>query len=236
VQSGHDTRAPLAIAGHERFAGRLDEFTMAGQRIGWLGDLGGYLAMEAGILDVCERGLRQVEALGAAVEPVRLGFAPERVWQAWLVWRRWLVAARMAPYLEDPANRARIKPEALWEHDQAQGLSGTEVLAASTERTAFYAHLLTLFERFDFLALPSSQVWPFDAGLHWPTRIGDRDMDTYHRWMEVVIYATLAGLPCISMPVGFGAHGLPMGLQLIGKPHGDLAVLQLAHHCERWTR
>jgi len=59
-------------------------------------------------------------------------------------------------------------------------------------------------------------------------------MDTYHRWMEVVIYATLAGLPCIAMPVGFGNENrLPMGVQLIGRPHGDLAVLQLARAFER---
>ena len=57
-------------------------------------------------------------------------------------------------------------------------------------------------------------------------------MDTYHRWMEVVIYATLAGLPAISVPAGFGPNGLPMGLQLIGKPQGDFALLQLAHAYE----
>jgi amidase len=51
--------------------------------------------------------------------------------------------------------------------------------------------------------------------------------------MEVVIYATFAGLPCISVPVGFGESGLPMGLQLIGKPRGDSALLQLAHAYEQ---
>jgi len=49
----------------------------------------------------------------------------------------------------------------------------------------------------------------------------------------VVIYATFAGLPCISVPAGFSASGLPMGLQLIGRPQGDLAVLQLAHAYEQ---
>ena len=57
-------------------------------------------------------------------------------------------------------------------------------------------------------------------------------MDTYHRWMEVVIYATLGGLPAISVPAGFNAEGLPMGLQLIGRPLGDLALLQLAARYE----
>jgi len=58
------------------------------------------------------------------------------------------------------------------------------------------------------------------------------EMDTYHRWMEVVIYATFAGLPCISVPAGFGPGGLPMGLQLIGRPQGDAALLRLAQAYE----
>ena len=149
------------------------------------------------------------------------------------IWRRWLVAARIAPYLANPQNRALIKPEALWEHDQAASLSGAQALAASTQRSAFYQQMLAHFERCDVLALPTAQVWPFDASQRWPTSIAGREMDTYHRWMEVVIYATFAGLPCISVPVGFGPTGLPMGMQLIGRPRGDLAVLQLAHAYER---
>ncbi|MGV8435471.1 amidase family protein, partial [Pseudomonas aeruginosa] len=56
------------------------------------------------------------------------------------------------------------------------------------------------------------------------------------RWMEVVIGPTLAGLPAISVPIGFGAAGLPMGLQIIGPAQADLAVLQLAHAHEGLTR
>ena len=58
-------------------------------------------------------------------------------------------------------------------------------------------------------------------------------MDTYHRWMEVTIYATLAGLPCISVPVGFNPTGLPMGMQLMGRPRQDLTVLRIAHAYEQ---
>ena len=57
-------------------------------------------------------------------------------------------------------------------------------------------------------------------------------MDTYHRWMEVTLYATFAGLPCLAVPAGFGDSGaglgLPMGLQLIGKPQADASLLRLA--------
>ncbi|RZI96344.1 MAG: amidase, partial [Variovorax sp.] len=71
---------------------------------------------------------------------------------------------------------------------------------------------------------------------HWPREVAGRTMDTYHRWMEVVIYATLAGLPAISVPAGFGANGLPMGLQLIGGPQADLALLRVASRYERLAR
>jgi amidase len=103
---------------------------------------------------------------------------------------------------------------------------------ASAERTAFYASFTELFDRFDVLALPTAQVWPFDAGERWPQRIGDREMDTYHRWMEVTSYATFAGLPAISVPVGFDLRGLPMGMQLIGGPRGDVDLLRFARAYE----
>ena len=71
-------------------------------------------------------------------------------------------------------------------------------------------------------------MWPFPADWRWPQRIGDREMDTYHRWMECTLYATFAGLPAISVPVGFDERGLPMGMQLIGRPRGDADLLRLA--------
>jgi amidase len=75
-------------------------------------------------------------------------------------------------------------------------------------------------------------VWPFPVGERWPKEIAGRTMDTYHRWMEVVAIATFAGLPCISVPVGVNGAGLPGGMQLIGRPRGDLDVLRLARRYE----
>ena len=233
TQAGYDKNAPLSIANYLCRTWENGQFDRQNAKIGWLGDLRGYLPMEPGILDVCEQGLRRFEGLGCTVQPIALGTAPEPVWQAWLAWRRALVAARIAPFLVNPNNRARIKPEALGEHDQAATLSGNELMAASAQRTAFYNHLLTLFEQHDFLALPTAQVWPFDAALRWPQHINGVEMDTYHRWMEVVIYATFAGLPSISIPVGFDARGLPMGMQIIGRPQADMEVLQLAQGYEQ---
>ena len=238
VQAGYDARAPLSLASEPSFADRLGDACAPSPRlrIGWLGDLGGHLAIEDGILDVCMSGLNRLASIGAEVEPTALGFAPARLWDAWLVWRWWLVHGRIAPFLQNPANRALIKPEALWEHDQGARLTGPQVMAASVERTAFYQHVLTLFERVDILASPSAQVWPFPVEQRWPQEIAGRTMDTYHRWMEVVIVATFAGLPCISVPVGFNGAGLPMGMQLVGRPRGELELLRVARAYEAAAR
>jgi amidase len=159
-----------------------------------------------------------------------IGVDLDRVWQAWLVWRRMLVAPRVGAALAQPgATRDHNKPEALWEYDQAQALKAVDLARASEMRTRLHAQLLDLFDRFDALALPVTQVWPFDVSQHWPRAIAGRAMDTYHRWMEVTLYATFAGLPAISVPAGFDASGrLPAGLQLIGRAHGDAALLALA--------
>ncbi len=228
TQSGFDARTPLSIAAPAIFHWAEGIFGIKNKRVAWLGDLNGYLPMEPGVLQVCEQGLKRLEGIGCNVEPSALGFAPERVWQAWLVWRKALVASRIAPFLLQAGNRDKIKPEALWEHDSAQSLTGAEFMRASSERSSFYQHLLKLFETYDYLALPSAQTFAFDAKLRWPQEINGKPMDTYHRWMECVIYATFAGLPCISIPCGFNAAGLPMGMQIMGKPQDDVGVLQLA--------
>jgi amidase len=231
IQAGYDARAPLSIAqGSTDFAPPVAA-TLRDQRIAWLGDLGGHLPLQAGIASVCEQALRVMADGGAIVEPLSsLGVDLERVWQAWLVWRRMLVAPRVGAALAVPgASREQIKPEALWEYDQAQALKAVDLARASEMRTRLHAQLLGLLERFDALALPVTQVWPFDVKQHWPREIAGRTMDTYHRWMEVTLYATFAGLPAISVPAGFDNSGrLPMGLQLIGRPHGDAALLTLA--------
>ncbi|MCG3189635.1 MAG: Acylamidase [Burkholderiaceae bacterium] len=249
IQAGYDARTPLSIAqrpqafsvasgpqafsvahGPHDFAPR-EPLSLRGARIAWLGDLGGHLALEAGIAEVCEQALQRMADAGAVVEPLNsLGIDLDRVWHAWLVGRRLLTAPRVAAALAlAGAAREQIKPEALWEHDQAQSLQGTEFMRAAEMRTRLYAQMLALLQRFDALALPVAQVWPFAIEQHWPRQIAGRTMDTYHRWMEVTLYATFAGLPAISVPAGFDAAGrLPMGLQLIGRPQGDAALLQLA--------
>ena len=201
-------------------------------RIGWLGDLGG-VPMEAGMLDLCLTGLRRLEATGCAIEPATLGVSRDVIWDSFVTLRHGLLAGRWRDAFADPGLRQKFKPEAVWEIEAGLRLSAVDFFAASVQRSAVYQAFQDAFAQYDFLALPSAQVFPFDAAVHWPTEIAGVAMDSYHRWMEIVAGPSLAGCPTIAVPAGFGRDGLPSGIQLIGRNHHDLAVLQLAYAYEQ---
>jgi amidase len=232
TQTGYSPNAPISIANYAQFTKVSGSFSLKNSRIGWLADIQGHLATEPGVLDQCESALQRMAQAGAVVSPCALGMPPAQVWDAWLVWRKALVGSRIAPFMISASNREKIKMEALWEYDNAQDLKGSDLMRASVTRTSFYQSMLKVFETHDFIALPAVQVWPFPIEQRWPQEIitasGARRMDTYHRWMECTIYATFAGLPAISLPCGFSEAGLPMGIQIIGKPQGDAELLALA--------
>lgn len=247
TQSGPHPMVPLALdttldeyASVDSARGALDASAdLTGRRIGWLGDLDGHLATEPGILAACEEGLRRLESLGCTVEPVRLPMEPDRVWRTWRTWRHQAAAGSLGAVAADPAKAALMKPELLWEVEHGLPLTGADLTVAARDRTTFHTRMVELLSAFDAVVLPTAQVWPFPVEQHWPTHIAGREMDTYHRWMETTIYATLAGLPAVDVPVGFSdgsaagiPAGLPMGMQIIGRPRADTEVLGIAHAYE----
>ena len=225
TMAGFDSRAPMMmrdeLPGFDAY--RVRE--LEGLSIGWMGDYDGYLATEPGVLDLCEGSLSILETHGARVDRVVPDFDMDRLWQCWLTLRHWSHAARQ-PMLEDESLRRQLKPEMIFEIEGSLGLTAAEITTASETRADWYLALHALMERYDFLALPSAQVFPFPAEVHWPREINGRAMDTYHRWMEVVIAGTLAGVPALSLPAGFDERGRPMGIQLIGPMGADQAVLE----------
>lgn len=234
TQAGYDSRQPLSIDVKAPADG-VDP-TLNGVRIGWLGDLDGHLALESGVLDACLSGIKRMEAAGARVEEVHLDLDLESIWSAWLTWRGVLLGPRIAALLALPGARDILKPEAIWEYDRSLGITLRDFTHASEVRTTLYTHLNGLLREYDVLALPVAQVWPFPVEKRWPESIGERRMDSYHRWMEVTIYATLAGLPAMSVPTEFDVTGRwPMGIQLIGRPRGDFELLALAGRYEPYV-
>lgn len=235
VMAGPDSRAPLSIEQDPMLFTHALQRDLQGTRLGWLGDLGGHLPMERGILDLCENGIKAFKTFGCAVEAARIDFSPARMWDTWLTLRHWVNAGNLMHLYKEPAQREKMKPEAVWEVEGGMKLSALDVYEASTARSEFYRAVSRLFATYDFLLLPSAQVFPFDAGVHWPASINGVNMDTYHRWMEVVVPASLSALPVINVPIGFSRAGLPMGLQIIGKYHADFALLQIAYAYEQAT-
>src|SRR5215213_5602135 len=235
VMAGYDARLPFSIDEDPAVFAEPLKRDVKGLRLAWFGDLGGHLPMEPGILDLCRAALKVFEDMGCIVEEVAPDFDPERIWQAWLPLRHWQTGAPLLEFFRDPEKRARMKPEAQWEIEEGLKLSAYDIAKASGVRSAWYQTVRRLFERYDYWLLPSAQVFPFDVSTPWPKEIAGRRMDTYHRWMGVVIPATMSGCPAISVPVGFGGNGLPMGMQIVGQNRGELAVLQLAHAYDEAT-
>ncbi|MDJ0612555.1 MAG: amidase [Rhizobiaceae bacterium] len=208
-------------------------------KIGWLGDWNGHYQIEGDILEVSENGLKTFEALGHSVEPLQLEFDPKALWMSWVRLRNFAVASRLRPVYENKEWRAKLKPEAIYEIEAGLALSGNEIAEASLVRSQWFAYLAELYGTYDAIVLPSAQVMPFDAERHWPDEINGQQMTTYHQWMEIVIPASLVGLPALNLPAGFSTTGLPVGFQLIGARASDAKLLRLGkayHEATLWPQ
>ncbi|WEX91609.1 amidase (plasmid) [Sinorhizobium garamanticum] len=235
TMAGPDPSAPLAIdEDPEVFTQTLDR-DFRGTRIAYVDDWDGYLATEPGILDLIESSFGAFERLGCTVKRALPQYDPAEIWQLFLVWRWWSMT-KYASLLDDPEKRKLMKPELIWEIEHGLKLSARDVTEAAEARVAWYQAVTAMFYQYDYVLAPSTQVFPFDKLIHWPSSIAGREMDTYHRWMETVAPWSMTGHPVAAMPVGFDGRGLPTGVQIIGRHRGDRAVLQLAHAFEKQTR
>lgn len=224
--SGYSDRDPLSLADED--LGLRGPAATKGTKIAWFGDFGGYLPFEEGVLDVDRRALAVLADIGCEIDEIVPEFDLPALWQSWLTLRSFNVAHGMRALYDQPEKRALFNAQYLFEFEHALSRSAADIHAASTVRTRWYKYMLALFARYDFLVMPSTQVFPFDVDAPWPSEIGGKTMDTYHRWMEVAIGPTMAGLPVAAMPAGFGANGLPTGVQIVGPPRADRQTLEFA--------
>ena len=222
--------SPLALAEDgARFAAPLDR-RFAGTRIAWWRGLGG-IPVEPEIRAVVDATRSVFESLGCVVEPAEPDFAG--VDDAFRTLR---FAGNHATY----APLVREKPE--WVKDtirfevaEAERLTAADVGRAQARQNTLYADTRAFFQRHDFFVLPVTQVAPFDLTTPYPTRINDVEMRDYIDWMRVCWYVSLMATPAISVPAGFTAAGLPVGVQIVGRHRDDWGVLQLAHAFEQAT-
>ena len=227
VQAGYDRRAPLSVAGDgTRFLAPLNA-DLRGKRIAWLGDFNGFAPYESGVLEVCRAALTTFEQLGCVVEEAVPDYPPEAVWQALLELRAWQAGSGLVEFYNDPAKRALMKPEVIFEIESGMRLSAYEVAQAGVVRSEWSAAVRRLLDRYDYLVAPTAQVFPFAVEEPWPRQIAGQEMTTYHEWMKAVFLITMSGCPALAVPAGFGDQGLPIGLQIVAPVREDMACLEL---------
>lgn len=228
VIGGHDPRSPIAWPGSaERFRGSLETDVRA-RRIAWCPTPAG-VPVDPRVRDVLDAKARAAfESLGVELvdEQPDLDGAEE----SFLVLRAWHYAMSLGDDYRH--HRKELNDDVAWNIESGLRLRVEQITEAIEIRTALYERVATFMQRVDALAMPVSQVPPFLAEERWVTSINGEPQRTYLDWMRSCYLVSATGLPSISVPAGFTDEGLPVGLQLVGQPCGDFALLELAHAAE----
>ena len=232
VQAGFDARVPLSLEGDGTAFQRQLESSFKGRRIAWGGDFKGHTPCERGVLEVCRAATHTLESLGCIVEEAAPDFDLDALWQAAIRLRGWQQGASIQAYYDDPVKRALLKPEAVYEVETGMRQSARDITAASVVRTEWSQSVRRFLERYDFLVLPTAQVFPFDIDQHWPREIAGQKMQTYHEWMKGALFVTMSGCPALAAPAGFSDAGLPIGIQIIAPNRQEFSCLQLGYAYE----
>jgi len=230
VLAGPDARSPICLPESGAVFQQSLERNLKGIRIAWSPDLGG-LPVDSRVTETLEKQREVFENLGCIVEEGFPDFTDAD--EIFKTFRAWYFELKLASLL--PEHREKMKETVIWNIESGIKLSGPELGRAEVKRTALFHRVREFMQNYDFLALPVSQVPPFPLEQEYVSEINGIKMETYLDWMRSCYYITVTGQPAISVPSGFTNDGLPVGLQLVGRPQDDLGVLQLAYAFEKAT-
>jgi amidase len=231
VLAGPDPRSPIALeTPGPAFAVPLDR-DLTGLRVAWAPRLDGSIPVEPEVLATLEPAVKVFTELGCTVEEAcpDLSGADE----VFRTLRAWQFELGLGTVLD--RHRDRLKDAVVANIEEGRRLSGPDLGRAAVLQTRLYHRTREFFERYDVLLAPVSQVVPFDADLEYPAEVAGEPMATYIDWMRSAYLISATGCPALSVPAGFTAGGLPVGLQVIGPHRADLAVLQAGHAFEQAT-
>jgi amidase len=198
------------------------------KRIGYSSDLG-LRRIDPEVASICEAAALRLRSPGCRVEGAAPDFSGSI--DCFQVLRALLFADVRGGLL--PRERARINPDIVWNIEKGFDLTAAEIIAAMRARHALFHRVARFFDDFDLLVCPTVAVSPFPVEQRFPTEIAGEALTTYIDWMFLTFVITLTGCPAISIPCGLTKDGLPVGLQLIGRPHGDAALLGHAWEIEQ---
>jgi len=230
--AGYDPRAPISLQEPPTvFANNLER-DFRGVKLAYSPDLGG-LPMDPSVTDTIEKTLGVFADLGCIIERSTPDFRD--AYEIFQTLRAWSFELSFA---EDFAEHGeeQFKDAIRWNVEQGRRLTGAQISRAQAKRSELFQRVRAFLTDYEFLLLPTTQVPPFLIEWEYPTQIDGVAMETYIDWMMSCAYITLTGLPAISAPCGFTDEGLPVGLQIVGGPRRDFAVLQLAYAFQEATR
>jgi amidase len=230
AMAGPDPRAPLSLDDPPEAIVLGAGVDPRGLRIAWTRNLGD-LPVEPAVTAVLEDHRAALEAMGCVVEDVEPDLTAAD--DAFEVLRGVGFAQAFGPMLETDGDQ--LKDTIRWNTRVGLALTGADVARAVGLQTEMYERMRALLERYDALALPVSQVAPFAVEQEWVTEIAGTAMGSYFEWMRSCSRITVTAHPALALPAGFTPDGLPVGVQLVGRQRGELALLRLAAAVEQAT-
>ena len=208
----------------------ISEKEFSSFKIGWLSNMNGNYIVEKDILEICETKLKDLEKINLRVENLKPKINTDILWKSWTTLRaKSIYEDTLAMNIIDISS---MTYQAIWEYNKGKEIKAEDLKIALDQKQECLNQINLMFENFDFLVLPSAQIFPFDKNLQFPKNINDKELDTYHRWLEVFILSSLLELPTVTIPAGFNKDGMPMGMQIIGKNKDDLKLYSFASKYE----
>ncbi|WP_223198498.1 amidase [Solihabitans fulvus] len=231
VIAGPDERSPIAIEQPGSVFAAPLERDLTGLRVAWAPDLGGAIPVDPAVRSVLESQVAVFEDLGCRVEEASPDLSgAEEVFRTLRAWEFELILGGLLD-----RSRELLKPSLADNIEQGRRLRGRDIGRAEVLHTQLFHRMREFLTRYDVLALPVSQVPPFDVDLEYPTEIAGVPQESYVDWMRSCYLISATGLPALSVPAGFTQGGLPVGLQLVGRHRGEFALLQIGHAFEQAT-
>jgi amidase len=228
--AGPDPSAPLSVnESGEVFARPLGR-SFKGVKVAWFKDLGG-MPFDPRVRTVVDAHRATFESLGCIVEQAEPDFSPAEI--SFRTLRAWGSATNYGTMLQ--LNPDAFKDTLKDEIQTGMKLSGQDIARAEVAHTLLWRRFQAFLENYEYFILPTTQLPPFDVNLPYPTEIAGGHFDDYIDWMKSCWYISATGNPAASVPAGFTAEGLPVGLQIVGRDKQDFNVLQFAHAFEEAT-
>jgi aspartyl-tRNA(Asn)/glutamyl-tRNA(Gln) amidotransferase subunit A len=224
--SGPDERDPFAVAGPVPDVLGATRASIAGLRIAYSPTLG-YARPDSEVVAITRNAALSFEELGCHVEEIEAIFDsdPEPIWTAEFYAG---VGTRLRPFVEN--QRDLLDPAVANVLEEALGQDMRDYYTMVFERYALREKMRLFFQRFDLLLSPVLPVTSLDAGVDIPPHLSDRNLVS---WVYYTYPFNLTGQPAASICAGIAADGMPVGLQIVGRAHGEEAILRAAAAFER---